>query len=192
MDASKKMKMDMFEGIFCIVLAIFIIYLTLTQFTIDEYSMGGTFASHSFYPQLIAGIMIFLSILLIVSSLIRKKGATTSISEGATASVSEAKKETARDQDQAGGDLASQREKVSKKIFFGIAILLILYTIFLGLFGYILVTPFFMVIMFRMLKIRKWMNIILLSIVSSGAIYFFFSVVLEVIFPQGRFPLIGM
>ncbi len=184
MDASRKMKNDIFEGIFCIALAIFIIYLTLTQFTIDEYSMGGTFASHAFYPQLIAGMMIFLSVLLILSSLIRKRGTA--------ASVPEAKKETVRDKDQAEGGLASQKEMISKKLFFGIALLLILYTICLELFGYILVTPFFMLIMFRMLKIRKWTTIILLSIVSSGAIYYFFSVVLEVIFPQGRYPLIGL
>ena len=184
MSAIKEMKMNIIEGLFCIGLAIFIIYVTLTQFTIDEYSMGGTFASHSFYPQLIAGVMIFLSVLLIVSSLIRKK-------EG-TASVSEAKKQTVQDQKQAKGDLDSEREKVSKKIFFGVALLLILYTICLELFGYILVTPFFMLFMFRMLKIRKWTTIILLSIVSSGAIYYFFSVVLEVIFPQGRYPLIGL
>lgn len=181
MDLSKKMVMNIFQAIFCICLAIFIIYLTLTQFTIDEYSMGGTFASHSFYPQLIAGVMIFLSILLILTSLFGKKEQEDIDSK---AKVGPTRVQAKKNQ-------SPNEESFSKPRLFGVALLLILYTVSLDLFGYILTSPIFMAALFILLQIRKWAMVALLAIVSSGLIYVLFSMVLEVVFPIGRYPLIG-
>lgn len=175
MSAANKKKINIVQGLLVIGFSIFIIYLTLTSFTEDEFSMGGTFASAAFYPQLIAGVMIFLSIFLIVVSLIPKKRRSTSSSEE--------KKGAVKDQNVSGGDDLS----FSRKTFWGPVLFLILYIFCLDKLGYILTTPFFMVGLFWSLEIRSWKTIILLSIVSSGVVYLFFSVGLDVLFPQGRY-----
>jgi len=175
MSAAKKKKIDIVQGLLVIGFSVFIIYLTLTTFIEDEFSMGGTFASAAFYPQLIAGVMILLSILLIIASLIPKKGSSPSIPEEKEGAV--------KDKNTSGGD----DSPVSRMAFWGPALLLILYIFCLDKFGYIWTTPLFMGGLFWSLEIRSWKTIILLALVSSGVVYLFFSVGLDVLFPQGRY-----
>ena len=174
MNITHKYKMNIVQGALVIGFSLFIIYLTLTSFIEDEFSMGGSFASATFYPQLIAGVMIFLSILLIVTALIPNKKESTSVSERKKAAVVDKKAD-------------SNNLPAGRKMFWGPAIFLVLYTFCLDKFGYILTTPVFMGALFWSLEIRRWKTIVLLSIVSSGIVYILFSVGLDVLFPQGAY-----
>lgn len=179
---SKERLWDIIAASFCTGLALFIIYLTLTTFVEAGASTGGPFANSAFYPQLVAGIVIVLSILLIISSFIQKRG------EAIPHPAEEEK--TVGSAGQPDGAQSTERDEVSRKVLFAIAFVLILYTSLLDRFGYVLVTPFFMGLLFWMLRIRKWITIALLSIISTAALYIFFSSVLEVILPPGRYSLI--
>ena len=66
----------------------------------------------------------------------------------------------------------------------------VIVSLLLDRFGYLIVTPFFMVVLFWLLRIRKWITVLLLSVISTVALYLFFSTVLEVILPPGRYSLI--
>lgn len=172
MGATYKKKMNILHGMLVIGFSGFIVYLTMTTFIEDEFSMGGTFASAAFYPQLIAGVMIFLAILLIITELSRKKERSV---------PSPAK------HDLEGAITNGDDSRASLKAFWGSAFFLIVYIFCLDKFGYLLTTPFLMAGLFWSLGIRSWKTIVLLSIVSSGGVYLFFSVGLDVLLPQGLY-----
>lgn len=166
MDVSNKKKTNILHGMLVIGFSVFIIYLTMTTFIEDEFSMGGTFASAAFYPQLIAGVMIFLSVLLIITSFLSKK------------EYSVPTQEKIENED---------NSQISRRAFWGSVFFLILYVFCLDKFGYLLITPLLMAGLFWSLEIRSWKSIVLLSIVSSGGVYLFFSVGLDVLLPQGQY-----
>ncbi len=172
MGATHKKKMNILHGVLVIGFSGFIIYLTMTTFIEDEFSMGGTFASAAFYPQLIAGVMIFLAVLLIIIELFSKKERSTP---------------TPIKHDLEGSIKKGDDAHTSHRAFWGSAFILIVYIFCLDKFGYLLTTPFLMAGLFWSLNIRSWKTIILLSIVSSGGVYLFFSVGLDVLLPQGLY-----
>lgn len=182
MKKSKERVWDIVAASFCTGLALFIIYLTHTTFLEADVSTGGPFANSAFYPRLVAFIIVSLSILLLISSLIKKRG-------GAPLSSVE-KKEAAPEKAPSGRTIALEQDGVSGKVSIAIAFVLVVYTVLLDRFGYLFVTPFFMVVLFWLLRIRKWITIVLLSLISTAALYLFFSTVLEVILPPGRYSLI--
>jgi len=179
---SKERIWNIISASFCVGLACYIFYLTFTTFVQDQASGGGPFANSAFYPQLVAGVIIFLSVLLVASSLIQKRGG-----EKRSAAI---KDDTiqAIDQPKEGQPLGN--DKISRKFLIAIAFILIVYTVLLDMFGYVVVTPFFMALMFWTLKIRKWIAITLLSVISTFVMYVFFASLLEVILPPGRYSLI--
>ncbi len=71
----------------------------------------------------------------------------------------------------------------------GVIFFLFFYGIFLGILGYILSTLIMVVAVLYLLGMRGWARIILISILVSAGSYYFFSVILEVLLPQGIFPL---
>ncbi len=179
---SKERISNIISASFCVALALYIFYLTLTTFVQDQATGGGPFANSAFYPQWVAGVIIFLSLLLGVSSLLRKR---------------EREEPRWAEKDEAADALDRLEEKqplgqdnISGGAIIGIAFILIVYTVLLDMFGYIVVTPFFMALFFWMLRIRNWIAIALLSVISSVALYVFFSSILEVILPPGRYSLI--
>jgi hypothetical protein len=182
MKMSKKRLWDIIAASFCIGLALFIIYLTLTTFVDAGATTGGPFANSAFYPRLVAFVIVSLSILLIISSLFKKKG-------GAPLSSVE-KKESAPQKPPSRGAQSLERDEVSRKVLLAVAVVLIVYTMLLERFGYLTVTPFFMAVLFWLLRIRKWITIVLLSLISTASLYLFFSSVLEVILPSGQYSLI--
>jgi len=182
MEMFKERRWNIISASFCVGLACYIIYLTLTTFVEDRATGGGPFANSAFYPQLVAGIIIFLSVLLVISSFIQKPGGEKPPEAG--------KDETLRDIDQPEEGQPLGNDRVSRKFLIGIAFILIVYTVLLDMFGYAVVTPFFMALMFWMLKIRKWIAITVLSVISTFVMYVFFASLLEVILPPGRYSLI--
>ncbi|MFH1756954.1 MAG: tripartite tricarboxylate transporter TctB family protein [Pseudomonadota bacterium] len=180
---SKKLNWDLVSAFFCLGMTIWIIYLTLTQFVIDKASGGGPFANSAFYPQVIAGVIIFLSLLLIFQSFTkrRRKEVSPSPLEGPVP-IPDSSKE---------GQPIIETEKLPWGTSGVIVFVLILYTILQDLFGYVWVTPFFMAFLFWILNVRKPISIILLALASTYAMYFFFQELLDVILPTGRYSLMG-
>lgn len=182
MKKSKERVWDVVAASFCAGMALFIIYLTHTAFVEEDVSTGGPFANSAFYPRLVAFVIVSLSILLIISSLIKKRG------EAPLSSVE--KKEPAPEKSPSGETIALEQDRVSSRVLVAIALVLVVYTLLLDRFGYLIVTPFLMVVLFWLLRIRKWITVLLLSVISTVALYLFFSTVLEVILPPGRYSLI--
>jgi len=178
---SKEKLWNLISASFCIAFALYVLYLTLTTFVQDQASGGGPFANSAFYPRLVAGLIIFLSLLLGASSLIQKTKREKS--RGTE------KDEPARVLDQVEEKQPVGEDKVSIVRIIAIAIVLIVYTVLLDLFGYVVVTPFLMALLFWMLRIRNWISVAVLSVVSTFVLYVFFASILEVILPPGRYSL---
>ena len=163
---------DLVSAVICASIASYAIYLTLTTFVTDQAAGGGPFANSAFYPQLLAGVIIFLSIILALSSFIKREG--DSATAGAESVYSMPLEENGRALDQ---------DKLSVTMIVAIAALQLLYTMFLDTFGYLWLTPVYMALMFWMLKIRNWILIAVLSLASTFTLYYFFSLLLDVILP---------
>lgn len=180
---SKEKKWNLISSAFCAGMAIFIVYLTLTTFVKQRATAGGPFANSAFYPRVLAGAIIFLSILLAATSLIKKR-------EAQKQSIGVAE-ETVRTLDEQAESPLSEQDRVSKGILIGLPFILILYTILLNFFGYLVVTPFFMILLFWILKFKSWIKNIILSMISTFALYLIFAFLLNVILPQGRYSFIS-
>lgn len=187
-------KKNLIAAGFMLLLAGFVIYLTVTQFVTEQAVGGGPFANSAFYPQVIAGVIIFLSVILAVSTIIKKKRAVQQqhpftedapVSEGQTipAEVPEPEGE--------GVPPVDVEDKPSKLMILMVAAVLVVYTILLELLGYWFMTPIFMVILFRMLKVKNWIATIVIALASTAILYLFFSEILEVVLPYGRLGLFG-
>jgi putative tricarboxylic transport membrane protein len=178
---SKEKRWNLICAAFCIVLAIFILYLTLTTFVKEKATVGGPFANTAFYPRLLAGAIIFLSLLLAVTALMKKtKRRRTYVGMGDVDSFNEAGKKE-----------LSEQDTISRGMLLALPFILVTYTILLDIFGYIVVTPVFMILLFWILKFRNWAMNIILSMIATFTLYLIFALFLNVILPRGRFPLIG-
>lgn len=178
---SKEKRRNIISSAFCGALASYILYLTLTTFVKEKATGGGPFANSAFYPQLVAGVIILLSILLFLSSLIKK---------GKGKLLEAEKDEPADAREQFAEDQPLEQDKPPRGTSVAIALILILYTVSLDLFGYIIVTPFFMALLFGMLAVRHWITIVFLSVISTYSLYVFFASLLGVILPPGRYSFI--
>lgn len=187
-------KKNLIAAGFMLLLAGFVIYLTVTQFVTEQAVGGGPFANSAFYPQVIAGVIIFLSGILAVSTIIKKKRAVQQqhpftedapVSEGQTipAEVPEPEGE--------GVPPVDVEDKPSKLMILMVAAVLVVYTILLEILGYWFMTPIFMVILFRMLKVKNWIATIVMALASTAILHLFFSEILEVVLPYGRLGLFG-
>ncbi|BCJ87701.1 tripartite tricarboxylate transporter TctB family protein [Effusibacillus dendaii] len=63
--------------------------------------------------------------------------------------------------------------------------LLLLYILLIPILGYLLVTPLFLVILSRLLKVKSWMVSVFYSLAMSGLIWYFFEKVSGVPLPSG-------
>jgi hypothetical protein len=180
---SKEKRWNLICASFCVVLAIFILYLTLTTFVKEKATVGGPFANTAFYPRLLAGAIIFLSLLLAGTALLKKTKAKKTyigMGNGDVDSFNEGGKKE-----------LSEQDTISRGMLIALPFILVTYTILLNIFGYIVVTPVFMILLFWILKFRNWAMNILLSIIATFALYLIFALFLNVILPRGRFPLFG-
>jgi hypothetical protein len=163
---------DLVSAVICGSIASYAIYLTLTAFVTDQAAGGGPYANSAFYPRLLAGVIIFLSIILALSSFIKKKGDSAPARAESVDSIPLEENGQALDQD-----------KISVTMIVAIVALQLIYTMILDTFGYLWLTPFYMALMFWMLKVRNWLLIAVLSLASTFALYYFFSLLLDVILP---------
>ena len=175
-------KKNLISAGFMILLALFVIYLTMTQFVTEQAVGGGPFANSAFYPQVIAGVVILLSVFLAGSTLIKKRRASKPPPVPEGVSLPEADEEVAREE---------LKDKPSMLKILLVAGELVVYTVLVEILGYWLTTPIFMAVLFRLLNVKSWIGTILLAIATSAVLYLFFSEILEVVLPYGRLGLFG-
>ncbi len=70
----------------------------------------------------------------------------------------------------------------------GLLFFLCFYGLFFKILGYMLSTTIFMMGVMPLLEVRKWTQILLVSILTAGFSYYFFTAVLQVNLPQGIIP----
>ena len=70
----------------------------------------------------------------------------------------------------------------------GLLFFLCFYGFFFKILGYMLSTTIFMMGVMALLEMRKWTQILLISILTAGCSYYFFAVVLQVNLPHGIIP----
>lgn len=170
-------KRNIVAAIFFLLLGGFAIYLTLTTFVRAGASSGGPLADTAFYPRLLAGIIVFLAILLIIATLRNKAAGRPDLDDET--------EEEQREREMSPLEKETQHDRVQPRTQLLIAAILVAYVYLLDVIGYLVLTPIFMIVLFRLLKIKNWLATISLAIASSAVLYVFFSVFLDVIFPRG-------
>lgn len=173
MRGSDKKSQDIATSVFCVFLGAMIIYLTYTTFPQEGQAVGGLFASSRFYPQLVGGIMILLSIIMLVSTVFKKP----------------VRKSTGNADDQTKNPQAAQAGLKPIWRLFLFILILALYTALLETIGYFLLTPFMLLALFKLLNIKKWTSAIALALITSFTIGIFFTWLLQVVLPEGLFTL---
>ena len=174
------------SAVVVIALALFIYYETFTDFVKNNVAGGGAFHNSALYPQVIAGALIFLSLLLILTNL--KKKDQTQIESGPLLfedldlrEVEEPQAEDIQTLD-AGGEPWKNRVRTVSGIF-----ILICYIFSLDYFGYYLATPVMLLIFFRLLGVRGWIVTVLLSVGTTMGMFLFFQYFLNVVLPVGNY-----
>ncbi len=169
-----------------LVLALFVFYQTKTRFILEQAVGGGPFANSAFYPQVIAGVMIFLAVLLGISALLKKKSEPQ-------ADETQGPLPEGIEVPNAGEEIEVEelQEKPSPVRIVAAAALLVLYTALVDLFGYWLTTPVFMLVLLKVLDVKSWITAALLAVVSTVVLYGFFSEILDVVLPYGKLGLFG-
>lgn len=167
-----------------IALGLFIFYETFTDFAAHGADSGGPFHNAALYPRVIAGALIFLSLLLIVTS-IKKKNEMESDSPFSEGEDSQRIGGTlTADEEAADAAVVHRRNRV--RAIFGLSIL-IGYVFALGHFGYYLATPVMLILFFRTLGVKSWIQTVLLSAGVTFGIILFFQSFLNVVLPVGRY-----
>lgn len=64
---------------------------------------------------------------------------------------------------------------------------LVLYNILMSYFGYLPATIVFFILVFRIMEIKSWLQVILLSVFSSASLWIIFVYWLNMVFPRGIF-----
>jgi len=179
---NKEKRWNLISAGFCTVLGGVILYLSYTTFVKMEATVGGPFAGTGFFPRVVAGTAIFLSILLALTSIVKKGGPSRPVVgfDVETPVDPETEKKW-----------RSEENTIPRGMIIGFAFLLLIYTFLMEMFGYLIVTPFFLILFFWILKVKNWAINITLSIVTTFVLYLIFALLLNVILPSGRFSIIG-
>ena len=133
----------------------FYVYLILQ---LPKRNLPNTLGSE-FMPLLLAGILFFLSILLLIRTIAGK------FSEKFDPNI-------------------SMREGSGVII---LTIFVYVYVKAIQFFGFIYITPIFLAFLMLISRSRKWKEIVLVSILSSFCIYLFFQKIFRVLLPGGTF-----
>lgn len=171
----KRKRGDIAAAVAFLTLSGLLYYQTYTRFVLQQAVGGGPFANSAFYPRVVAGTMAFLALILLIKNLVPLQ----------VRHESDAEETAVAQQDESAGQRGEDRPTAIRLL--SIAALLLLYTIALPFFGYIAMTPLFMAGLFWLVGLKRPVTLVLLSILSSAVIYFFFSAFLNVILPHGRF-----
>jgi hypothetical protein len=183
MNAQKKWNIISAAAMF--MMALFIFYVTKTRFVLEQAVGGGPFANSAFYPQVIAGVMIFLAVLLAASTLFKRKKPQA---EEKPAPLPEGIEDPGSGEEI---EVEELQEKPTRLKILAVAGILVVYTVLVDLFGYWLTTPVFMLVLFKVLDVKNWIAAVLLAVTSTAVIYGFFSEILDVVLPYGKLGLFG-
>jgi putative tricarboxylic transport membrane protein len=127
----------------------------------------------AFFPNLLAAVLAVLSLILIIDSLFLQPAASAEDKHGAAIKGAERLEED-----------AFGAEQISYKTLLPTMILSFLYIILLPLFGYLVVTPVFLLALTWLLG-EKWKTNVYASAGLTAALYLLFAVLLGVRLPGG-------
>jgi putative tricarboxylic transport membrane protein len=144
--------------IVAIVLILFGCFYSYLTMHLPDRNLPNTLGS-SFLPWVLAICLFVLSILLLLQSLIKVSAETC--------------------------DYAISKKEGTGILF--LVVLVVVYIKTMAFFGFLLVTPFFLVALMLTIGARKWKEVILTSTLVTFGIYLFFQKVFQIILPAGEF-----
>jgi hypothetical protein len=144
--------------ILAIVLILFGFFYSYLTMHLPDRNLPNTLGS-SFMPWVLAICLFVLSILLLLQSLIKVSAETC--------------------------DYAISKKEGTGILF--LVVLVVVYIKTMTFFGFLLITPFFLVALMLTIGARKWKEVILTSTLVTFGIYLFFQKVFQIILPAGEF-----
>jgi hypothetical protein len=144
--------------ILAIVLILFGFFYSYLTMHLPDRNLPNTLGS-SFMPWVLAICLFVLSILLLLQSLFKVSAETC--------------------------DYAISKKEGTGILF--LVVLVVVYIKTMAFFGFLLITPFFLVALMLTIGARKWKEVILTSTLVTFGIYLFFQKVFQIILPAGEF-----
>jgi len=144
--------------ILAIVLILFGFFYSYLTMHLPDRNLPNTLGS-SFMPWVLAICLFVLSILLLLQSLFKVSAETC--------------------------DYAISKKEGTGILF--LVVLVVVYIKTMTFFGFLLITPFFLVALMLTIGARKWKEVILTSTLVTFGIYLFFQKVFQIILPAGEF-----
>ena len=144
--------------IVAIVLILFGCFYSYLTMHLPDRNLPNTLGS-SFMPWVLAICLFVLSILLLLQSLFKVSAETC--------------------------DYAISKKEGTGILF--LVVLVVVYIKTMTFFGFLLITPFFLVALMLTIGARKWKEVILTSTLVTFGIYLFFQKVFQIILPAGEF-----
>lgn len=129
----------------------------------------------AFFPALLAAVLAFLSLLLILDSLLARRAS----GKGKGGAVIEGAERLEED--------SFSAEDISYKFLLGTIVLSFLYVGLISILGFLISTPLFLILLIRLLGYEKWANNLAASIGLTAVLYLLFAVALGVTLPAGIF-----
>jgi len=129
----------------------------------------------AFFPALLAGVLAFLSLLLILNNLLARR-ASGKQKGGAVIEGAERLEED-----------AFSAEDISYKFLLGTIALSFVYVWLISVLGFVISTVLFLIVLIRLLGYEKWVNNVAASVGLTAALYLLFAVALGVTLPAGIF-----
>jgi hypothetical protein len=129
----------------------------------------------AFFPELLTGALVLLSVLLILTSVFRGRG---SEDDGDAAVIKGAER---LEED------SFVAENISWKSLFAAVGLPFIYVGMIPILGYLICTPLFLIALIRLLGYEKWVNNVAASVGLTAALYLLFVTALGVRLPEGIF-----
>lgn len=167
-------KANMLVAVLFIVVGCYVFYETFTDFAKEGFAGGNAEMNSAKYPRVLAGGLIILAVLEIVST-IRNQPRKPEPEDGrATPST---------------GDPETLKADVKEKKKYGLALgtlaIFIGYILLVDIFGYFITTPIMLFGMFFLLGVRRIWEAVAFSILTTVVLYVLFAIGLELILPYG-------
>jgi hypothetical protein len=158
-----KSKLNIIVALIFIGIGFYVIYDTYTDFAREGFASGNAEMNSAKYPRVLAGGLILLSILEIITTVRKMRVAKAEVEESSSI--------------------------VNKKKHFGLALstvaVFLAYITLVDVFGYFLTTPVMMFLMFLILGVRRIWEAAAFSLVTTVVLYILFAIGLELILPYG-------
>ncbi len=170
-----KSKANILVALVFITIGCYVIYDTFTDFAKEGFASGNAEMNSAKYPRVLAGGLIALALLEIVSTLKKKKSKTEK--PGPSEASATETMET--------GFSKPDGDKKYYGLVLGTLAVFIAYIILVDVFGYFLTTPVMLFSIFIILGVTRIWEAAAFSLVTTVVLYVLFAIGLELILPYG-------